>query len=42
MLDIPQLVLDLSTFNPENLPQLIKARIAEELEDALKELNNDN
>ena len=35
MPDIPQLILDLSAFNPEDLPQLIKARIAEELEDEL-------
>ena len=33
MPDIPQLILDLSTFNPDDLPQLIKDRIAVELED---------
>ena len=35
MHDIHQLILDLSAFNPEDLPQLIKARIAVELEDEL-------
>ena len=35
MPDIPQLILDLSTSNPEDLPQLIKDRIAVELEDEL-------
>ena len=35
MPDIPQLILDLSAFNPEDLPRLIKARITEELEDEL-------
>ena len=33
MPDIPQLILDISTFNPDDLPQLIKDRIAVELED---------
>ena len=35
MPDIPQLILDLSTSNPDDLPQLIKDRIAVELEDEL-------
>ena len=35
MPDIPQLIIDLSTFNPDDLPQLIKDRIAVELEDEL-------
>ena len=35
MPDIPQLILDLSTSNQDDLPQLIKDRIAVELEDEL-------
>ena len=35
MPDIPQLVLDLCPFNPADLPQLIHARIAEELGEEL-------